>query len=163
MSDYYLRLVKEELYLRKIQPLPRTYVEELENAIRKALLSAHMYDANAVDTLLKALQKIQEDVELLATIRFVKGILGAEMSEESFDKGVLELAKSLLKYETAMLSPAVSKFHRDVFVKFSENCEVSGRKYRRGDIALLSPEDCLYVVIKKCGDFVVEPLVRARA
>lgn len=162
MSDYYLRFVKEELSLRKLQPLPRLSVEEIENVIRKALLGVHMYDADAVDTLLETMRKIQEDVELLAAIRFVKGILGAEIGEESVDKGVLELLRSLLKYEVAMLSPTVMKFHGAIFVKFAKSCEISGRKYRAGDIALLGPEEYLYVVINKCGDFLVEPLMRVQ-
>lgn len=152
MSDFYLRLVSEELSSTKLQPVPLIKIDEFLDVITSALLNIHMQDEKTRKLFYEMLEKIIDDIVLLNRVRLAKYLLGAEKpTAEAFDSSLFEIVDRLLEISKSIISPLVIRYHGRLFVKFVKDCSINGLKYRAGDLTGLSIDEFIQSMLNGCS------------
>lgn len=152
MSDFYLRLVSEELLTTKLQPIPLIKIDEFLDVITSALLNIHMQDERTRKLFYEMLKKIVDDITLLNRVRLAKYLLGAEKpATDTFDSSLFEIIDRILEASKSIISPLVVRYHGRLFVKFVKDCTINGFNYRAGDLAGLSTDEFIRSMLDGCA------------
>lgn len=162
MSDQYLKLIREELRTSAVNPLPPQKVSTLFQAIRRSLIKVHNLDELGKEVLYQLLRKVEGDSELLAKVRSLKVIIQNAVDEGSVDTELSKILLAVLNAEKMLLSPTTIKYGNKLIYKFNSNCNVGGRTYKTGEMALLSPRELVTAEVNNCGEPLKDPFYRHR-
>lgn len=160
MTEQYLKLIKEELRGTSISSLPTQRLESMIQTIRKAYSGLNSMDDVGVEIFISMMKKIMGDAENLARIRLVKTILSNATDESSIDHEAGRIVLSVLEAEKMILSPVLIRYGDKIFYVFRDECTIMDRKFKRGEIGLLSIKEIVLASLSKCGEPVIDPVYR---
>lgn len=163
MTEQYLRLVKEEVRNTTLTQLPSQRLEVIANTIRKLYTGIDPLEELGVEIFKNIVNKVTRDVENLAKIRLFKTIISGSPEPSSLDYELGRVALAILRAEKAILSPTTIKYGGKILFSFSENCEILGKRFRRGEIGLLSIKELVLAELQECGNPVVDPIIELLA
>jgi len=162
VSDQYLKFVREELKSSMPIQVPPLRLASLIQAARKALLELHTLDAVGKEITKATVDRLVKDAELLAKIRFLKTILRQHLEVNSIDSEVARALIALLRVERDLFSPVVVRLGERVLYRFTSNCHVGDKFYRKGEVAPLSVREVILAEINGCGNTLIDPIYRFR-
>ncbi|MGC8953515.1 hypothetical protein [Desulfurococcus amylolyticus] len=154
MSNTYIRLIKEELQASKCTPVQKIRLDEVNELIRRSLFKLPLLNPESRELFIEMINKMALDTEYLSRLRITKVALGSPLPADTIDEGVLKAVENIIKLEKELLYPLPVRHRDKTLVLFIKDCEVSGEKYRRNDVALLSFNELLVAMIQEC----VKPL-----
>lgn len=160
MTEQYLKLVKDEVRNNTLTQLPSQRLEVIAGSIRKLYTGLNPLDDLSMEIFKNMMNKIMGDVENLAKIRLFKTVISGTPETSSIDYDAGKTAIAILRAEKTMLSPVIIKYGDKVLYYFKETCDVSGRRFRRGEIGLLSTRELVLAELQECGEPVEDPVVR---
>lgn len=160
MSEHLLRVTREELQSAGLVQLGQQKVASVLEVVSRLFSRLHELNSVEKEVTYGILRRLSSDIELLVKVRLVKSIITGDTSPESVDSIILKTLQALARSENIVLSPLTVRYGTRIAFLFSKNCEVSGRSYRRGDLALLEPWDLVLANIHECGGALEELFFR---
>ncbi|MEM1529466.1 MAG: hypothetical protein QXP03_05215 [Desulfurococcaceae archaeon] len=160
MSEYYLKLVREELKSGALTQIPHLRLASILQVIRKSLMNVHVIDELGKEVLYMLLKRVVDDAGLLVRVRFLKVILQGQVENSSVD---VEHAKALLavmKAGESLFSPVVLKYGDRILYEFTSNCQINGKNYRKNEIAALPIRDLILAEVSGCGRVLLDPFYK---
>ena len=85
MYDTFIRLVREELFSKKITTIPASRIAEYVSFMKNSMELLPYVDPVSRKYFYNVLEYSSKDAEMLTRIRISKYLLGGEKSEESID------------------------------------------------------------------------------
>jgi hypothetical protein len=160
MSDQYLRILREEVKSKAISSIPRTRLDGILQVYRKAFSSIPWLPPIARESLRVMLEKVLRDVDSLATARLVKIIVNKQYDQNSIDGELGKTLISILEVEKTLLSPLTVRYGEKYSFRFNTECQILGKTYRRGELAMLSQRELMMAMIEECGVPFTQPIWR---
>ncbi|MGC8982544.1 MAG: hypothetical protein ACP5KA_02145 [Desulfurococcaceae archaeon] len=157
MSEHVLKIIREEMRSAKLSNVTQQRMLSIASAVSKLMEGLHELGDVGKEAVYQVVKRLEDDASLLARIRLAKSLLSGDVSSDSVDAAVLRALQSLVKAEEAVLSPLVVKYGDKVAFLFTKECNVSGRTYRKNQLALLSVESTVLAYINDCGHAIKEP------
>ncbi|MEM1627820.1 MAG: hypothetical protein QXP02_00650 [Desulfurococcaceae archaeon] len=160
MSDLIIRLIREELRNSALTPISRSRLQDILSIFTKALWKIHTVNENSKLIISKMLDNVEQDIEILARTRLLKLLLRGEIAQGSFDEKISALLVNIVRAEKNLMSPLVVRYHEKVLYFFKNQCMLSGKLYRKGDIVLLDLDDFILAEISNCGEPMKQPFLK---
>lgn len=160
MSEIFLRLLREELGLNRLGPLPQQRYLEIEERVVKVLLRIHELDETGLEVLLGVIKRLNNDVEKYVEIRALKAALTREIPENTIDYDVIKAFIILLRVEKNILSPFTVKHANKLLYLFIKPCVINEKKFKKNDISELSIAEAVIADLYECGRILEKPIVK---
>ncbi|MEM1879960.1 MAG: hypothetical protein QXE28_03360 [Desulfurococcaceae archaeon] len=160
MSEHVLKILREELQSRNLVQMSPQKLSNVYTAVFKLLCRSHELSDVSKKAAYEVLKKLANDVKNLSKTRFIKSALSGDISPGSVDSPILKLLHGVLEAEESLISPVTVKYGHRIAFLFSENCILAGKRYRRGEIALIEPFELVFACIQDCGKPLEEPFYR---
>lgn len=160
MSEHYLKLVREELKSSTLTQIPHLRLASVLQVVRKSLTNVHVIDELGREVLYMLLKRIVEDANLLVRVRFLKVILQGQVESNSVDVEHAKALVAVLKAGESLFSPVVLKYGDRVLYKFTSNCQINGKTYRKNEVSALSARDLIFAEISECGEVLLDPFYK---
>lgn len=160
MSEHLLKIVREELQSQSLLQMPSQKLSNISITVLKLLSRVYELGDVGRKATHEVLKKLTSDAKFLSKVRFIKSTISGDTSPDSLDNIVLKLLQDLLKAEEALVSPIVVRYGHRVAFLFTKNCTLSGRQYRKGEMALIEPLELALAYIYECGEPLEEPFYR---
>ncbi len=159
MYDIFLKLVREELTTGKLLSLPDAKISDFQDFIRSSVTMLHNTPLESRKFFIEAYKKAIRDAENLLRIRVAKICLGARHDGETYDSEMLSSISAIIDFYRDLIIGAYIMPSRDsVVVKFKTGIEISGRKYRAGDIAPVDIRKALGLYILGVAEPMKQPI-----
>lgn len=163
MSEHYLRLVREEIKGPVLTQIPPQKLESIIQTIRKSYYNAHTLDNLGKRMLVLLLNKIANDAKLLVKIRSLKFVVQEKIENNSVDQDIARLLLLAVKAGEILYSPVALRFGDKILYKFSSNCRIGSRVFRKGEVAPLSILEIISAELNSCGQIMIDPFFKLLA
>lgn len=160
MTEHYLRIIREEVRNTGLSQIPFQRLDVIIQTIRKSYVGVLGLDSVGREMFTTILSKTMSDVNLLAKIRLAKTILLGNVENSSVDLNIGKALLSLLRANNALLSPFVIRYGEKILYKLKSDCLLNSKRYRRGEIALVSIDEMIQAEIRECGEPLQDPIYR---
>lgn len=153
-------MVREEFQSTGLTQLSQQRIAGILSIVSRLLSRVHELSSSEKEAVYGVLGRLSNDIDLLVKVRLIKSIMTGDVSPESVDSVVLKTLQALVKSERVLVSPLTVRYGTRVMFLFSKNCTLSGRSYRKGDLALLEPWDLVLAKMQECGEAIEEPFFK---
>lgn len=160
MSEHFLKLVREELKSTSLVQVQLSKLTAILQLVRRSLMGISALDDLGKEVLRGLLRRSADDARFLAKVRLLKVLLQERVESSSVDVELAKATLALLSAEEHIFSPVVLRYGDKVAYKFTSNCTIGEKVYRRGEVALLSVKELVVASINECGEPLVDPFYK---
>jgi len=159
MYDTFIRLVKEEIFSKKITTIPTSRIAEYVSFMKNSMELLPYVDSVSRKYFYNVLEHSFKDAEMLSRIRIYKYLLGSEKSGESIDDFLYDKIKSIIDLVSKFFAGLLVGVDDKIVVRVLKDSYIRDRRVRKNDLLLLRVDEALNYCLLGYVDIIGIPLI----
>jgi len=159
MYDTFIRLVREELFSKKITTIPTSRIAEYVSFMKNSMELLPYVDPVSRKYFYNVLEHSFKDAEMLSRIRISKYLLGGEKSGESIDDFLYDKIESIIDLVSKFFAGLLVGVDDKIVVRVLKDSYIRDRRVRKNDLLLLRVDEALNYCLLGYVDIISIPLI----